>query len=352
MDDRRFARPLFFLRDRVWRVYTGGAGFGAFLGDGSADGHTPEEWIASAVRALGPAGRSEREGVSRLADGGGYFDDLSRDHRQALLGSRRELGVLVKLLDSAVRLPVQAHPDRAFSRRHLHSDHGKAESWLVLATRPGARIYLGFKNATTKAQLADAARRSETDENAMVSLLNEIPVRPGDVFFIPAGMIHAIGAGCLMLEVQEPTDFTVQPERRCADYTLSDREMYLGLDADTALDVFDFSVHGEAAVARARRTPQVIGRTDGCLRESLISYADTPCFAIKRVTLTACAHTLRSAPAVCVVTDGAGEITFGPERRPLRRGDCFFLPCAAAGRVVLHTEGTLTCAVCLPPKEA
>ena len=103
MDDRRFARPLFFLRDRVWRVYTGGAGFGAFLGDGSTDGHTPEEWIASAVRALGPAGRSEREGVSRLADGGGYFDDLSRDHRQALLGSRRELGVLVKLLDSAVR---------------------------------------------------------------------------------------------------------------------------------------------------------------------------------------------------------------------------------------------------------
>ena len=292
MDDCRFARPLFFLRDRVWRVYTGGAGFGAFLGDGSADGHTPEEWIASAVRTLDPAGRGEREGVSRLADGGEYFDDLSRDHRQALLGGRRELGVLVKLLDSAVRLPVQAHPDRAFS------------SWLVLATRPGARIYLGFKSPTTKAQLADAARRSETDENAMVSLLNEIPVQPGDVFFIPAGMIHAIGAGCLMLEAQEPTDFTVQPERRCADYTLSDREMYLGLDADTALDVFDFSVHGEAAVARARRTPQVIGRSGGCLRESLISYADTPCFAIERVTLTACAHTLRSAPAVCVVTDG------------------------------------------------
>ena len=186
----------------------------------------------------------------------------------------------------------------------------------------------------------------------MVSLLNEITVQPGDVFFIPAGMIHAIGAGCLMLEAQEPTDFTVQPERRCADYTLSDREMYLGLDADTALDVFDFSVHGEAAVARARRTPQVIGRSGGCLRESLISYADTPCFAIERVTLTACAHTLRSAPAVCVVTDGAGEVAFGQERRPLRRGDCFFLPFVAAGRVALHTKGTLTCAVCLPPKEA
>ena len=78
-------------------------------------------------------------------------------------------------------------------------------------------------------------------KSAMERLLNRIPVKTGDVYFIPAKAVHAIGAGCLILEVQEPTDFTIQPERWCGDYHLNDNEMYIGLSKEDALGVFDYS---------------------------------------------------------------------------------------------------------------
>lgn len=343
-----FEGPLFFEKNRVSRIYTGGALFADFFGDGSADGFEPEEWVASSVKAINKVSRGEKEGISRVAGTDLYFDDLLREYPAQLLGSRKTFGVLTKILDSAVRLPVQAHPDKAFSRRYFHSAYGKAESWVVLATRPGACLYFGFRDALQKAEFADAVARSKTDKNAMVPLLNRVPVQTGDVFFVPARMVHAIGAGCLILEVQEPSDFTIQPEYWCADYALSEQEMYIGLDADTALDVFDYTVSGEKAVAMGRRRPRLISGENGHRRESLISYADTPCFAVERHTLTNAAAVLTDAPAVYVVTAGAGGVSWGGSRRDLKKGDYFFLPHAAAGKVTVYGD-SLQLVACLPP---
>lgn len=73
--------------------------------------------------------------------------------------------------------------------------------------------------------------------------------------------IRAIGAGCLILEVQEPTDFTIQPEHWCGEYHLNDQEMYLGLDKDTALDCFRFDLYGESAVEQGRKSLPFSTRT-------------------------------------------------------------------------------------------
>ena len=346
-----FSGPLFFDKNRVGRVYVGGALFAPFFGDDSTDGFEPEEWVASGVKAINKVSKGEKEGVSRVADTDLYFDDLLRDYPRELLGDRAEFGVLTKILDSAVRLPVQAHPDKAYSRQHFHSEYGKAESWMVLATRPGARIFFGFKESLTKEQFAAAVAQSKTDKNAMVPLLNEVPVQTGDVFFVPARMVHAIGEGCLILEVQEPTDFTIQPEYWCADYALNEQEMYIGLDADTALDVFDYDACGEAAVAMGRRTPRLLSEEGGHRWESLISYEDTPCFAVERHTLTGATFTLTEAPAVYVVTEGNGEIAWGDSRRTLKKGDYFFLPHTAAGKVTV-TGDSLQVVACLPPVKA
>ena len=343
-----FGGPLFFEKNRVFRIYTGGALFADFFGDDSTDGFEPEEWVASSVKAINKVSKGEKEGISCVAGTDLYFDDLLREYPTQLLGDRKEFGVLTKILDSAVRLPVQAHPDKPFSRRYFNSEYGKAESWIVLATRPGARLYFGFKDALTKEQFADAVARSKTDKNAMVPLLNEVQVKVGDVFFVPARMVHAIGEGCLILEVQEPSDFTIQPEYWCADYELSEQEMYLGLDADVALDVFDYTVCGEEAIAMGRRHPKLISEEDGHRKESLISYEDTPCFAVERHTLTAAAMTLTDAPAVYVVTEGKGEIAWGDSRRELKKGDYFFLPYEAAGKVTV-TADSLQVVACLPP---
>ena len=177
-----------------------------------------------------------------------------------------------------------------------------------------------------------------------------VDVKPGDVFLVPARMVHAIGAGCLVLEVQEPTDFTIQPEHWCADYHLSEKEMYLGLPEDIALDVFDYETAGEAAIARGRRVPKIIETTDTLCRESLISYDDTPCFAIERSTLRGGSATLSQAPTVCVVTDGAGEIVWQYGRRDVKKGDYFFLPACAKDTVTLSTKETLQWVTCLPPQ--
>ncbi|MCR4670192.1 MAG: class I mannose-6-phosphate isomerase [Saccharofermentans sp.] len=346
-----FSGPLFFEKNRVFRVYTGGALFADFFGDGSTDGDTPEEWVASAVHANNAVSRGEKEGVSRIEGTDLWFDDLLERYPKELLGDRKQFGVLTKLLDSAVRLPVQAHPDKPFSRKYFNSEYGKTESWIVLATRPGAKLYFGFNQPMTKEKLSDAVERSETDRGAMEALLNGIDVVPGDVFIVPARMVHAIGAGCLVLEVQEPTDFTIQPEHWCADYHLNDHEMYLDLPVDIAMDVFDYDVYGEEAIARGRRTPKPIETAEKFCRELLISYDDTPCFSVERCTLKNGSLTLTQAPAVCVVTEGEGEISWQNGKRPVKKGDYFFLPTCAKAKVTLSAEGKLQWVTCLPPKK-
>lgn len=341
--------PLFFEKNRVFRIYTGGALFADFFGDDSVDGFEPEEWVASSVKALNKVCRSEKEGISRIAGTELYFDNLLQDYRREMLGERSEFGVLTKLLDSAVRLPVQAHPDKAYSRQHFHSEYGKAESWVILATRPGACIYFGFNRKLSKEEFAAAVERSRTDKQAMVPLLNRIEVKPGDVFFVPARMVHAIGEGCLILEVQEPTDFTIQPEYWCADYALSEQEMFIGLDADTALDVFDYDAVGEKAIAKGRRLPTVLEKGNGVLHEALIRYEDTPCFAVERYTVQNGTATLTCAPAVYVVTAGNGTVTCGEQVYTVRQGAYFFLPYAASSAVV-HSEDKLEIIACLPPQ--
>ena len=341
--------PIFFEKNRVSRVYTGGALFADFFGDASVDGLEPEEWVVSSVTALNKESKGPKEGVSRVEGTDLYFDDLLKEYPEQLMGNRSAFGVLTKVLDSAIRLPIQAHPDKAFSRKHFDSDYGKAESWIVLATRPGAKIYFGFNHAVTKEEFVAVIEANQTDKAVMESLLNEVPVQAGDVFFVPAKMVHAIGYGCLILEIQEPTDFTIQPEHWCGEYRLNAQEMYIGLNQDTALDVFDYSLYGDAAVAKCRKIPEIISNQDGHITEQLISYQDTPCFAVVRHTLTNTQTVLADAPAVYVVTEGTGELHFHGKVRRLNKGSYFFLPHAARNQATVITENTLQFVECLPP---
>ncbi len=343
--------PIFFEKNRVGRVYTGGALFADFFGDDSVDGFEPEEWVVSSVVALNKVQKSPKEGVSVVKDTNIYFDDLLKEYKKELLGDREEFGVLTKVLDSAIRLPAQAHPDKAFSRKYFNSEYGKAESWIVLACRPDACIYFGFNKEYTKEEFKEAVAKSETDKDAMEKLLTRVEVKPGDVYFVPARMAHAIGKGCLILEIQEPSDFTIQPEYYCGDYHLSEKEMYIGLDEDTAIDVFDFSYFGENAIEMGRKNPTTISNENGVEVKDLITYDDTPCFAVKSYKITSSQVALTEKPAVYVVTEGEGSILFGGFEKNLKKGDYFFLP-ASANEVEIKSADSLTVIACLPPKNA
>jgi mannose-6-phosphate isomerase len=175
----------------------------------------------------------------------------------------------------------------------------------------------------------------------MERLMKSITPKVGDVFIVPAKTVHAIGAGCLILEIQEPTDFTIQPERWCGEYKLSDSEMYLGLSKESATECFEF---GETP--RAEVTPKIVLSDPRLKIESLIDESLTPCFKVNRITLSegGFAPDVKDSYGVYIVTEGEGEIAGDGYKRTLRRGDYFFMPYAAMGKY--NISGSLTLVEC------
>ena len=128
------------------------------------------------------------------------------------------------------------------------------------------------------------------------------------------------------------------------------KEMYIGLEPDLALDVFDYETCGEEAVQTGRCYPKVISQTDSCQIEELISYDDTPCFAVQRYTIASGEQTLTHAPAVYVVTEGEGTVVCNGQSDSVKKGDYFFLPYAAKEKTILQTDSKLQVVVSLPPR--
>ncbi len=323
------AEPLFFERNRVRRVYKGGMLFSGFFGDEAVDGFAPEEWIASSVKALNKDAIHEKEGVSKVKGSNVYFDELLEKYPLDMLGSAQKMRILVKILDSAVRLPAQAHPDKAFSRKHFHSEYGKTESWIVLDTRPNANIYFGFKDGIDCESFVEAIDASKTDKCAMEQLMEHLEPQVGDVFLVPAKTVHAIGAGCLILEVQEPTDFTIQPEYWCDEYALNEQEMYIGLTKEDAIGCFSFEKAPDA-----KRIPEVVVNSHGVKLERLIQNTDTDCFIINRITLDNATYNLdiHDSYGVYIVTNGCGKLVGDGYSKKLKKGDYFFMPACLMGK--------------------
>ncbi|MBR6737477.1 MAG: class I mannose-6-phosphate isomerase [Clostridia bacterium] len=351
---RIVTEPIFFERNRVYRIYRGGMPYKEFFNDGFDDGTDnffPEEWIASKVKAINPRYFGKRDGVAVIKGTDVFFDDLLKEYPAELLGHRK-YDCLVKYLDSAVRLPFQVHPNREFSEKYFNSSYGKTEAWLVVKKRPGAKLYFGFKDKITKEQLAVLEERSELEKDIMGNLLSGVDVEVGDIWLIKAGLIHAIGAGCTIVEIQEPTDFTIQPERWCNEYHLSPEEEFLGLEKDQALDAINYDIYGDEAKNYAKVNPQVVIDTPTYKKEALITYDDTPCFAENRHTIkNGGSFVMDFAPSVYLCLDGSAVITGDGYERKVNRGEYFYLPFVAEGKFTVSASESATLIECLPSKQ-
>lgn len=340
--------PIFFERNRVFRIYLGGKQYSKLLGDKDEDNLFPEEWIASKVKAINPKYFGKRDGVSIVKGTDLFFDDLLKSEKESLLGNRK-YDCLVKYLDSAIRLPVQVHPTKEFSKKYFNSEYGKTESWLVIDTRPGAKIYFGFNQFIGKDRFSKMEEDSLKNKNVMQTILNGVDAKIGDMYIINGGLIHAIGAGCTIIEVQEPTDYTIQPENWCGDYRITEQEKYIGLDKSTALDCFDYEMVGIKALERAKILPKTIIDESGYKKETLITYNDTVCFAENRHTLKGGTFTMGFAPSVWIVLNGTAVIKGDNYEKIIKKGDYFFLPYCAEGKFTV--SGAATLIECLPSKQ-
>ena len=122
--------------------------------------------------------------------------------------------ILIKLIDARSALSVQVHPDDSYALEH-EGEYGKTEMWYILDCEENASLYYGFKKDVTKEEYKNAI-----ENNTLTDILNKIPVHKGDVFFIPAGTVHAIGAGILICEIQQNSNTTY----RVYDYNRRDKK--------------------------------------------------------------------------------------------------------------------------------
>lgn len=252
------------------------------------------------------------EGPSIIASGpyaGTPLKDVAqKDDIGSLPASFAFFPVLVKLIDAASDLSVQVHPGDEFALKN-EGQYGKTEMWYVIEAAPGAGLYVGFKRKTS----AEEVRKAIADDSLM-GLLSFHKVKPKDSLFIPAGTVHAIGAGVTLLEIQQNSTLTY----RLYDYHRlgSDgqpRELHL----EKALRVLDFGPYQKPEFPKP-----VIGE---CHYFSASVHA-----AAKEKAIHAPDNSFAS------VTFVAGSGIFAG--LPYRKGDTFFIPAAKAG--ALQGKGT------------
>ncbi len=168
-----------------------------------------------------------------------YMGDITGDSIFEKFGT--EFPLLIKLIEAREDLSIQVHPGNLLAKKR-HQAYGKTEMWYILECEKDSKIFAGFKEGVTKELYQQAIGKGSLEE-----LLNVETPEAGDVFFIPAGMIHAIGAGIVLVEIQQTSDITY----RIFDWNRkqtgnTNRELHI----DLALDAIDFSMNGKVRIRK------------------------------------------------------------------------------------------------------
>nr|ACL11808.1 hypothetical protein [Mycolicibacterium brisbanense] len=316
------------------RFYRGGSQIARFRRRGSSSDYIPEDWVASTTTVHGHS----TLGLTRLPNGSLLVDEI-KQHATAWLGAEHvqhfgtDTHLLVKLLDAGQRLPVHAHPDRSFARRHLDVAHGKAEAWYVLS---GGDIHLGLRRNVTHDELVALVEAQHVEQ--LLALLHRVTVEAGQTVYVPPGVLHAIGEGVLVVEVQEPTDLSILLEWR--DFAIDGEDIGdLGLGFETALRAVETRCRSDGEIAALINTVQETG-------DSLVSAADEY-FRLERLTVDG-EEDCDAGFAVLIVTDG--ECLISPHRSEAllaAAGQTLVMP-HACGQFTLRGNATVLAA--RPPR--
>lgn len=294
-----------FLLEPVYKDYLwGGSALRERFGKGGGLPVVAESWELS----------THPDGRTRLAgDGRTLRDALGED-----------LPILTKLIDAHRSLSVQVHPDDAYARRTA-GDRGKTELWHVLAAAEDAYLYLGLKRPVTKAELARAIQ-----DNTVEALLHKTPVHAGESYYIPAGMLHAIGPGCLIYEVQENSNLTY----RVYDYGRVDAQ-----GNPRTLHIAD--ALAVATLHPVSTTPPGAGETQACGALSRRAIVRCPYFSLWELRLSGRACFGAGADHFChlMCVEGAYTAARPQEALSLTAGAGLFL--TAGEDVCLEGEAVL-----------
>ena len=279
-------------------------------------------------------GSTHPDGVSMVASGeyeGQNLLEVIKSHPEYLgthPKNREGLPILVKLIDAKLDLSVQVHPNDEYAFKYENGQQGKTEMWYVLDADPNAELVYGFNKDMTKDKVRDALNSGKIEK-----YLQKVKVKKDDVFYIEAGIVHAIGGGILVAEIQENSNLTY----RLYDYDREDkngrkRELHI----DKALEVANLKSSKEP-----RQPLRVLRYIPGCAKELLCR---CEYFEVYRMLINT--ERCRSMVdfksdelsfRILLCTDGCGSIRYDDKFYDFFKGDCIFVP-ASSVDIKIHGQ--------------
>ena len=224
--------------------------------------------------------------------------------------------LLIKFIDACDNLSVQVHPDDEYGLKNANS-LGKTEMWYIIDAKPGSQLVYGLKKGVTNEMFAEAIKNGNVE-----NMLNYVPVKKGDVFFIPSGLVHAIGAGILLAEIQQNSNITYRVYDYCrVGKDGKPRELHI----EDALNVI---------VNRDEKEIDEIRYSKGKTIDSNLANCDY---------FNVCLYDVKSAmffnvdyktfnSVLCL--DGEGTIFCNNQTYTLTKGDSYFIPAGIGAYVV------------------
>lgn len=297
-------RPVY--KNYLW----GGTSLNKNFNKNSEFSKTAESWELSCCK----------DGLSVISNG--FFEnkillDIIKKYPKLVCdnwNSKSEFPLLIKLIDANDRLSIQVHPSDELADK-TKGQQGKAEMWYILDCEKDAFLYMGFKENMTEELI-----RQNVLSGSICNYLNKVFVRPGDVFYIKPGTVHAIGAGILIAEIQQNSNTTF----RLFDYDRVDnngkkRDLHL----DEAIRVCDKNKY---LVNIDVDKSSIIQIGSDCIEKKLIECDYFKVFeyniSSKRFKLTSGSNSFQAL----LFIDGTGYILFNEERYNFNKGDCYFIP--------------------------
>jgi mannose-6-phosphate isomerase len=344
-------KPIKLSPARSLRTYLGGKLIEELHGAAEPkDSHYPEEWMISVVSSR-TAGR-EDDGLNKvdLPDEDITLKELVDAHPQDFLGEAHvkkfgnQTGVLVKLIDSAERLIIQTHPDKEKALELFGSAYGKTECWHFVGGREingeAPHVYVGFKPGVTREKWK--ALFDEQDVQGMLDCMHKYDVQPGDTFLIEAGTPHAIGPGCLLVEIQEPTDYTIRMEKTSpSGLEIEDYLIHQGIGFEKMFDIFKYESLGrEATLAKWQVPSSLLKVEDGSKEVEIIGYSQTPFFRMTQVEVETEANIqCEGVFSGLYILSGSAALMTDGESKTVKKGDQLFVPAKVSFFTIKNNGG-------------
>lgn len=286
---------------RVYRSYLGGENLDKLEGKEPHITRFPEDWIASVTTAFNPDREMVNEGMSQTEEGD-FLKDIIFSDKINMIGNREGMSFLFKLLDSAERLVIQAHPTVEFAKKYFGSQYGKTECWYIL--NDGGSVYIGFKEGVTKEYWKHLFETQDIPK--MLDCLHKFSVKRGDFIFVEGGVPHAIGENCFLAELQEPTDLMVIPEKVTpSGVVLSEQKIHGGIGYEKMFDCFNYNGYDAETTKREYfKKPHIINNNELVIVDKTV----TDKFRFVEINVDGEYEFFSDSYCVCVVISGNAEI--------------------------------------------